>query len=204
MSHEPSPSFWRVLGEGRRGWVKRAIVLLSGGLDSATTLYYAKSRGYSCHCLIFDYGQRHRREILSAKKIARKTGSAFEVVKIRLPWKGSSLLDKKIKLQTPNPKLQTSIPLTYVPGRNIIFLSFALSCAEAIGAETIFIGANAIDYSCYPDCRPEFYNEFRKAANAGTKAGVEGPGINISAPLINKTKAEIIRLGMELGVPHEL
>lgn len=184
----------------------RAIILLSGGLDSATTLYLARRDGYNCHCLIFDYGQRHRREIASAKRIALKAGSTFEVVKIRLPWKGSSLLDKKLKIRQLNKlnELSNSIPSTYVPARNIIFLSFALSCAEAKGAEAIFIGANAIDYSGYPDCRPEFYNEFRKAANAGTKSGVEGLGINIMVPLIDKTKAEIVRLGMELGVPHEL
>lgn len=186
---------------------KKAVILLSGGLDSATTLYLAMRDGYNCHCLIFEYGQRHRREIASAKKIAKKAGSTFEVVKIRLPWKGSSLLDKKIEIgctSAPARQRTSSIPGTYVPGRNIIFLSFALSCAEARGAEAIFIGANAIDYSGYPDCRPEFYNEFRRAANAGTKAGVEGVGINIIAPLIDKTKAEIVRLGIELGVPHEL
>lgn len=189
-------------------FLKKAVVLLSGGLDSATTLYLARDKGYECFCLIFDYGQRHKRELESAKAIAGKAGCAWRIVKISLPWKGSSLLDRNIKISEPKnrktKKPKNEIPLTYVPGRNIIFLSFALSYAEAIGAGSIFIGANAIDYSGYPDCRPEFYNAFIKAANLGTKAGVEGKKIKVITPLIRKTKAQIVKLGIGLGVPYGL
>jgi 7-cyano-7-deazaguanine synthase len=183
---------------------KEAIVLLSGGLDSATTLYLAREQGYKCFCLIFDYGQRHRKEITAAKKIAQSAGAKFEVVKISLPWKGSSLLDSKIGIPASASGGVSGIPSTYVPARNIIFLSFALSCAEAMNAEAIFIGAHAQDYSGYPDCRPEFYRAFRKVDSCGTKSGVEKRGIKIETPLINKGKAEIIRLGNRLGVPFEV
>ncbi|MDD2752892.1 MAG: 7-cyano-7-deazaguanine synthase, partial [Candidatus Omnitrophica bacterium] len=135
---------------------KRAVVLLSGGLDSAATLYQAKNEGYQCFCLVFDYQQRHRRELESAKAIARSAGVKAQLIKISLPWKGSALLDKKIRLTHSREK----IPATYVPGRNIIFLSFALSYAEAIAAGKIFIGAHIEDYSGYPDCRPEFFRAF--------------------------------------------
>ncbi len=181
---------------------KKAIVLLSGGLDSATTLYFAKSRGYKCHCLIFDYGQLHKREINAAKKIAKRADCPWQVIKVRLPWKGSALLDKKIKV--PKTHSSTKIPNTYVPGRNIIFLSFALSFAEAKGAETIFIGAHAQDYSGYPDCRPEFFRAFARVISTGTKAGVEKKKIRLETPLINMTKAGIIKLGMKLAVPFAL
>ncbi len=181
---------------------KKAVVLLSGGLDSATVLYIARAKGFKCHCLIFDYGQRHRREIAAAKNIAKKTGSTCEVIKITLPWKGSSLLESKTKLPRTRGRLTASqIPDTYVPGRNIIFLSFAFSCAEAIAASAVFIGAHAQDYSGYPDCRPEFYAAFKKVISTGTKAGLQHKGIKIITPLINKTKAQIIRLGSKLGVP---
>ena len=182
---------------------KKTVVLLSGGLDSATTLYFAKAKGFQCYCLIFDYGQRHKKEIASAKKIAQRAGCAWQVIKISLPWKGSSLLDKKMSVHSPQSIVQ-SIPLTYVPARNIIFLSFALSYAEAIKASSIFIGANAIDYSGYPDCRPEFYRAFIKVVNLGTKAGVEGRGFSIFTPLIKMTKAGIIKLGTRLKVPYGL
>ncbi|MDO8749510.1 MAG: 7-cyano-7-deazaguanine synthase QueC [Candidatus Omnitrophota bacterium] len=183
---------------------EKAVVLLSGGLDSATTLYFAKAKGFQCYCLIFDYGQRHKKEIASAKKIAQRAGCAGQVIKISLPWKGSSLLDKRSQLSAINYQLSTAIPSTYVPARNIIFLSFALSYAEAIKASSIFIGANTIDYSGYPDCRPEFYRAFRRAVNLGTKAGVEGRGFSIFTPLIKMTKAGIIKLGTRLKVPYEL
>ncbi|MFH1175440.1 MAG: 7-cyano-7-deazaguanine synthase QueC [bacterium] len=187
--------------------MNKAVVLLSGGLDSAVTLYSALEKGYKCYCLIFDYGQRHKKEINFAKKIAVKAGCAYQLIKIDLPWKGSSLLDNRIKISKSALVIERrntkKIPLTYVPGRNIIFLSFALSYAEALNAEAVFIGAHAQDYSGYPDCRPEFYRAFIKAAKAGTKAGVEGKPIKIITPLINKNKSQIIKLGKKLNVPFE-
>lgn len=180
---------------------KQAVVLLSGGLDSAVALYYAISKGFNCSCLIFDYGQRHKREIRSARNIARSIRCPSRVIKIHMPWHGSSLLNKKLDIPK---RRQKKIPSTYVPARNIIFLSFALSCAEAIGARNIFIGAHIQDYSGYPDCRPEFYRAFTKAALKGTKTGVNRKGIKIHTPLINKTKAEIVRLGKSLEVPFNL
>ncbi len=186
--------------------MKKAVVLLSGGMDSATTLYLAKKSGFNVHCLIFDYGQRHKRELESAKAIAKSAGGRYTVLKISLPWKGSVLLDKRKSLPKDRDlfKISKEIPPTYVPARNTIFLSFALSYAEALGAEKIFIGANAIDFSGYPDCRPEFYQAFSKLISVGTKAGVEKKRIKIETPLIRKTKAEIIKLGSRLGVPFEL
>lgn len=178
--------------------VKLAVVLLSGGLDSATALYLARAKGYQCFCLIFDYGQIHKKETRCAIKLAQKSGSAYGVSKIILPWKGSALLDKKIKILDRYTK---SIPDTYVPARNIIFLSFALSFAETIKAQAIFIGAHAQDYSGYPDCRPEFFKSFIKMAKSGTVAGKK---IKILAPLLNMGKAQIIRLGDKLKVPFEL
>lgn len=189
-----------------RGTGKKAIILLSGGLDSATTLYYAGSKGYDCRCLIFDYGQRHKKEMKSAVKIARSAGAGYEILKFKLPWKGSALLDKNIAIPKPANRLtgkQAKIPSTYVPARNTIFLSFAVSYAEAIGAGAIFIGANAVDFSGYPDCRPEYYRVFDKLIERGTKAGAEKKKIRIFTPLIYKTKAEIIKLGTKLGVPYE-
>ncbi len=185
--------------------MKKAVVLLSGGLDSATTLYLAKKQGYKCLCLIFDYGQRHKKEIESAKKIARAALCPIQVIKINLPWGGSSLLDRKLRIpQSDNVKGKSTIPSTYVPARNIIFLSFALSFAEGAGAEAIFIGAHIQDYSGYPDCRPEFYRAFKKVILTGTKAGVEKRGIKIQTPLIRKTKSQIVRKASQLGVPFAL
>ncbi len=191
---------------GKGNPVKRCVVLLSGGLDSATALYFARKKAFLPVCLIFDYGQRHRREIESAKKIAFVAGSSSRVVKISLPWQGSSLLDKKINLPIRS-KTQgmSSIPIPYVPARNIIFLSFALSFAEAIKAEAIFIGANALDYSGYPDCRPEYIAGFERLGNLATKAGVEGKQkLKIHTPLIQMTKAQIIKKGLELGADYSL
>jgi len=182
--------------------VKKAVVLLSGGLDSSTTLFLAKDQGYKCLCLIFDYGQRHKKEIKSAIKIAKSAKCDFRLIKINLPWGGSSLLDRKLKV--PQYRNRKTIPSTYVPGRNLIFLSFALSFAEAQKARTIFIGANQIDYSGYPDCRGEFYQALKKVIEKGTKTGVQGKPAKILTPLIDKNKSEIIRLGRKLGVPYEL
>ena len=178
--------------------MEKAIILLSGGIDSTTALYYARNKGYKCFALIFDYGQRHRREIRSAVGVAKRASVAYRVVRIGLPWKGSSLLDKKIKM--PVRRKLRGIPSTYVPARNTIFLGFALSYAESIGAKAIFIGANAIDFSCYPDCRPDYYKTFQKLVQKGTKARK----IKVFTPLINMTKAQIIRLGMKLGAPLEM
>ncbi|MFH1622681.1 MAG: 7-cyano-7-deazaguanine synthase QueC [Candidatus Omnitrophota bacterium] len=181
--------------------MKKAIVLLSGGLDSATTLFYVKKKDYKVSCLIFDYGQRHKKEILFAKKIAKIAKCPFKLIRINLPWKGSALLERKLSI----PKsYSTGIPATYVPARNTIFLSFALSFAEAIGVRDVFIGANAIDFSGYPDCRPKYYKVFNRLSKLATKAGAENKAIKIHTPLINKTKKEIILLARKLNVPLNL
>jgi len=182
----------------------KAVILLSGGLDSSTTLYYADSQGYECHCLIFDYGQRHRKEIIQATKIARSCRAGSVCVKISLPWKGSALLDNKISLPRGRALDAKDIPVTYVPGRNIIFLSFAASYAEAIGANTIFIGANAVDYSGYPDCRPEFIRAYQAMLSFGLKSSVEGKSIKVATPLIHLSKARIVKLAVQLKVPLQL
>ena len=178
--------------------IKQAVVLLSGGLDSATVLHFARAKGYKCFCLVFDYGQLHKKETHCAIKIAKESGSLYRVLKINLPWKGSALLDKKIKV---SEKITNNVPDTYVPARNIIFLSFALSFAETIKAQAILIGAHAQDYSGYPDCRPEFFKAFIKMAKTGT---VGGNKIKILAPLLDMGKAEIIKLGLSLKVPFNL
>ncbi len=177
-----------------------AIVLLSGGLDSSTLLYYVK-RNYEVLALVFLYGQRHSRELKSALELAKRTGVDVKKVKIPFPEIGSALLDERLKLPT---RLSKKIPITYVPGRNIVFLSLAVSYAEAYGIDKIFIGVNAIDYSGYPDCRPEFIRAFNRVIKVGTKQGVEGKQIKVLAPFINMSKADIIRVGLSLGVPYEL
>ncbi|KAF0134082.1 MAG: exsB protein [Candidatus Saganbacteria bacterium] len=183
---------------GRSLKLKKAIVLLSGGLDSTASLYYAKSKGYQCYALIFDYGQKHKRELKSAVKIAKLAKVNYQIIKISLPWKGSSLLDKKMNV--PTGGIGKNIPSTYVPARNIIFLSFAVSNAEAIGADAVFIGANAIDFSGYPDCRPEFYKAYQNVI----KTGIKNNKIKIFTPLINLTKQEIVKLGRKLGAPLDI
>ncbi len=185
---------------------KKAIVLLSGGLDSATVLYWAISRGYQARALIFSYGQRHGREVAAAKTLCRRAGVPFQLVRMELPWGGSSLLDKKAPLPQAGDVKQVGkkIPSTYVPGRNTLFLSYGLSLAEAAGAEAVMIGANALDYSGYPDCRPDFISAMSKVFRLGTRAGRQGKPIKIIAPLLKLSKAQIIKLGSKLGVPYEL
>ena len=181
---------------------KSAVVLLSGGLDSSTVLYHALSKGYRCRALVFDYGQRHRRELGSARRIAAACGVPCRTVRFGLPWKGSSLVDRKSDI--PCGRAGKGIPSTYVPARNIIFLAFAVSYAEAAGASSVFIGANAVDYSGYPDCRPGFIRAFDRAAKLGTKCGAAGRRISIKAPLVSKSKAGIVRAAVKLDVPLEL
>jgi len=187
---------------------KKAVVLLSGGLDSTTALAIANEQGYEIYALSFDYGQRHIKELKCARAIAKHYHVAeHKILKIDLSAiGGSALTDKKIKVPTGRnlKKISKEIPITYVPARNTILLSFALSWAEVIGADAIFIGANALDYSGYPDCRPEFYKAFEEVARLGTKRGIEGKTIKLEYPLINMTKAEIIKEGIRLGVPYEL
>jgi 7-cyano-7-deazaguanine synthase len=183
-----------------------AVVLLSGGLDSAVTLFFAKSKGYACHCLVLDYGQRHKRELCAARKIASIAGADVKVVKLNLSWKGSSLLDKSVDLpldRSPRSIQDGGIPSTYVPGRNTIFLSLAASYAEAVGAGDIFIGAHVQDSSGYPDCREKYLRAFDRVIKLGTKCGNEGH-LRLKFPLIRKTKSRIIDLGRRLRVPFEL
>jgi 7-cyano-7-deazaguanine synthase len=182
---------------------KLAVVLLSGGLDSATVLAIANNSGYSCHALSFEYGQRHNLELKSAKKVAQALGVTAHIVSnIDLSvWGGSALTDD---FDVPKHGLSEGIPITYVPARNTIFLSHALGFAEAIGARDIFIGVNAVDYSGYPDCRGEFIEAFQTMANLATKAGVQGDGFTIHAPLIEMSKVEIIKCGLELGVDYSM
>lgn len=183
--------------------MKKAVVLLSGGLDSAVTLYIAK-KSHNCFCLSFDYDQRHLKEIESAKRIAELCGCPHTTVSFRLPWSESSLIDRDRELSARKEEIGRQIPPTYVSGRNIIFLAFGVSFAESISAESVFIGANAIDFSGYPDCRDEFFSVFSRAIQIGTKSGVEGREIEIKRPLVNKKKSEIVKIGAELSVPFEL
>lgn len=183
--------------------IKKAIVLLSGGLDSATTLYYAINKGYKCYCLLFNYGQKHIKEVRSAVKLANITKCEYKIIKIILPWKGSSLLDNNNKIPHHDRISTHIIPSTYVPARNTIFLSFALSWADAIKIKEIFIGANAVDFSGYPDCRPGYFRSFQKTASLGTKKGLSC-GIKLNTPLIKMTKSEIVKLADRLKVPFHL
>lgn len=181
---------------------KKAIILLSGGLDSITVLAQIKKAGYQCYALSFDYGQRHNAELNAAKNIAQQYQVAMhKVINLGLgSIGGSALTDEQIAVpKTP----QEGIPVTYVPARNTIFLSFALGWAEVLNVHDIFIGVNAVDYSGYPDCRPKFIQAFQDLANLATKAGVEGAEIKIHAPLIQLSKAEIITHGVDLGVDYK-
>jgi 7-cyano-7-deazaguanine synthase len=187
--------------------MKRAVVLLSGGLDSAATLAIAKEEGYEVFALSFRYGQRHEIEIVAAQKVAKSVGvSEHCVLEIDLRAFGGSALTDTIDVpkNRGEDEIASGIPVTYVPARNTIFLSYALAWAEVIGARDIFIGVNALDYSGYPDCRPEFITQFEKLAQVATKAGVEGTRYQIHAPLIEMTKAQIIRKGTKLGVQFSL
>jgi 7-cyano-7-deazaguanine synthase len=183
--------------------VKPAVVLVSGGLDSATVLAMAVRDGWSCHALTVDYGQRHRAELDAAQRVARALGAVeHRTVRVDLGvFGGSALTDPSIAVPTaPSP----GIPVTYVPARNTVFLALALAHAEVTQSQAIFTGANAIDYSGYPDCRPEFLEAFERLANLATKRAVEGAPLTIEAPIVRLTKAEIVRRGHELGVDYSL
>ncbi len=185
--------------------LQRAVVLLSGGLDSATVLAIAKQRGYECFCLSFNYGQRHLAELDAAARVAQSLGAhEHRVVKFDLSgFGGSALTDSSIAVPVSGVS-QEGIPITYVPARNTIMLSLALAWAEVLGSRHIFYGANAVDYSGYPDCRPEYVNAFEVMANLATKAAVEGENLTVHAPIIDKSKGEIIAMGSKLGVDYAL
>ena len=186
--------------------MKKAIVLFSGGLDSTTCLYWALAQGYTCETLTVTYGQKHAREVQSAKQIANRLGVKQHFVTLDLPWLASSSLVNKTQ-QIPEHDLQEitsgKIPSTYVPGRNLMFLSVAASLLDAVKADAIVAGPNAIDFSGYPDCTPDFFKAAAEAINRGTERGVM-QGVQVLAPLMDLTKTEIVRLGAKLGVPFEL
>ena len=181
-----------------------AVILVSGGLDSATTLAIAKSQGYACYALSFDYGQRHRVELEAARQVTKSIGVVeHKFIHLNLnDIGGSALTDTHIKV--PESGLTEQIPITYVPARNSIFLTLALGWAEVLTAYDLFIGVNAVDYSGYPDCRPEFIAAFEQMANLATKAGVEGHKFQVHTPLMELTKAQIIQKGLQLGVNYNL
>ncbi|HWS04038.1 MAG TPA: 7-cyano-7-deazaguanine synthase QueC [Gammaproteobacteria bacterium] len=181
----------------------KAVVLLSGGLDSATVLAQVRAQGFACYALSLDYGQRHASELAAARRVAAALGVVeHKIIALDLTQiGGSALTDASIAVpETPS----AGIPVTYVPARNTVFLSLALGWAEVLGAQDIFIGVNAVDYSGYPDCRPEYIAAFERLANLATRAGVEGTPFRINAPLIAMSKAEIIQAGMQLGVDYAL
>jgi 7-cyano-7-deazaguanine synthase len=183
--------------------MKRAVVLLSGGLDSATVLAIAKAEGYECYTISFDYGQRHRAELNASARLSRQLGAAtHKVINIDLTAIGGSALTDT-NIDVPHEE-QAGIPVTYVPARNTVFMSIALGWAEVLEAEAIFVGVNAVDYSGYPDCRPEYIAAFEKMANLATRSGVEGHPLKIETPLIDLSKQAIIERGIELGVDYSL
>jgi 7-cyano-7-deazaguanine synthase len=181
---------------------RRAVVLLSGGMDSATVLAIARSEGCECHCLTLNYGQRHRAELAAAGRVAAALGAAgHRLVGLYASFGGSALTDQSIAVpETPS----SGIPVTYVPARNTIFLSYALAFAEVIGSQDIYFGANAVDYSGYPDCRPEFMRAFEALANVATKAAMEGRKLKLHTPVIDLSKADIVKRGAALGVDFAL
>lgn len=183
--------------------VRRAVVLLSGGLDSATTLAIAHSEGHDCYALSFEYGQRHNAELNAARAVAAQLGAReHRVMTLDLgQFGGSALTDRKLAVPT---QPSAGIPITYVPARNTVMLSLALAWAEVLAADAIYIGVNAVDYSGYPDCRPEYIAAFEHMANLATKRAVEGRPLRIAAPLLHLSKAEIVRLGVGLGVDYAL
>ena len=182
--------------------MKTAVILLSGGLDSTTCLAYASSNGYDCYALSFDYGQKHNAELIAAKKIAQKFKvKQHEIVQLSLGKLGKSALTNE-ETMVPDHTGSSDIPVTYVPARNTIMLSIALGWAETLEADAIFIGVSSVDYSGYPDCRPEYIGAFRQMANLATKRGSEGNPIRIETPLINLSKAETTQLGVSLGVDY--
>ena len=182
---------------------RRAVILSSGGLDSTTVLAMARAQGYACYTLSFDYGQRHRGELRAAEQVSRALGDVeHKVVKLNLDSIGGSALTD-LSIAVPEEETQ-GIPITYVPARNTVFLSIALGWAEVLGAHDIFIGVNAVDYSGYPDCRPEYIAAFEELANLATRAGVEGQKITIHTPLMHLGKGEIIRAGADLGVDYAM
>jgi 7-cyano-7-deazaguanine synthase len=187
---------------------QKAVCLLSGGLDSATCLALARREGYECYALSFDYGQRHRVELDAAARVARELGAARHIVaKIGLDAFGGSALTSEVAVPKGRSadEMGQGIPITYVPARNTIFLSFALAWGEVLGTGDLFIGVNALDYSGYPDCRPEFIEAYERMANLATKAGVEGTArVRIHTPLLRLSKAEIVKLAAELGLPFGL
>ncbi len=184
--------------------MKKAVVLLSGGLDSATALAIARDQGYQCYALSVDYGQRHRSELDAARKVAQSLGTvAHQIIKLDLTaFGGSALTDQTIEV--PIGEAEADIPITYVPARNTIMLSLALAWAETLESQDIFAGVNAVDYSGYPDCRPEYIQAFEKMANLATKAGIEGKKLTIHTPLMHLSKKEIIETGLRLGVDFSL
>ena len=176
---------------------QKAIVLFSSGLDSTTVLYYAMSKGYECHCLIFDYGQKHSKEVNNAKKFAESLHLDYHIVKTSIPWDTSSLINKDKKIPEHKQIREGFVPSTYVPGRNTIFLSYAISYAETIKAKKIFLGINAVDFSSYPDCTPQYLKSMQQVMKALNN------GIEICAPIEKYSKSQIIKLGTKLKVPYE-
>ena len=189
--------------------MKKAVILVSGGLDSSTVLAMAKAEGYECYSLSFDYGQRHRSELSAAKKIAELMGvKEHRIACLDLSvFGGSALTDPDIAVpecESVKESASDGIPVTYVPARNTVFLSYALAWAEVLEAQDIFIGVNAVDYSGYPDCRPDYIAAYEKMANLATKAGIEGRPVRICTPLIHLSKADIVLKGVELGVDYSM